>query len=199
VGCHPHHAEECGKAEVDQLAQLASHPKVVAWGEIGLDFYRKAAAPESQLESFQRQLEAADELELPVVIHNREAHRDVLATLRGTGRRDRAGVIHCFSGTPELALEFIGLGYLISIAGTVTYPQALQVKDVAAAIPLDGLVLETDAPFLSPVPKRGKRNEPGFLSFTAHEVARLRNMDWEELARATTRNAVNLFSLPEMP
>jgi TatD DNase family protein len=121
----------------------------------------------------------------------------VLATLRKTGKADPAGVIHCFSGTLELALELIGLGYLISIAGTVTYPQALQAKEVAGSIPLEALVLETDAPFLSPVPKRGKRNEPGFVAFTAREVARLRNMDWEKLARATTRNAQRLFSLPE--
>lgn len=199
VGCHPHHAGTCDRKTLDRLAQLASRPKAVAWGEIGLDFYRNLAPPDVQRECFQLQLERANDLGLPVVIHDREAHGEVLAMLRRVGKRNGAGVIHCFSGDPGLALEFIHLGYSISIAGTVTYPKATRVQEVAASIPLDAMVLETDAPFLSPVPKRGKRNEPGFVTFTAREVARLRKMDLEEVARFTSRNAMALFSIPEVP
>ena len=197
VGCHPHHADHCDASVTMELAKLASHPKVVAWGEIGLDFYRNKAAREDQLESFQRQLEAARDQGIPVVIHDREAHGEVLEILRRIGEKKRAGVIHCFSGNLELANRFIQLGYSISIAGTVTFPQARWVKEVAASVPLDAMLLETDAPFLSPVPKRGKRNEPGFVSFTAQEVARLRKVDVEVVAQATSRNAMRLFKIPE--
>jgi TatD DNase family protein len=197
VGSHPHHAGDCRPDTVDHLAELASHRKVVAWGEIGLDFYRNAASRESQLDSFRRQMQRATDLNLPMVIHDREAHGDVLAMVRRAGRTNRAGVIHCFSGDLDLAMEFIGLGYYISIPGTVTYPQAVQVKKVAEGIPMDAMVLETDAPFLAPVPKRGRRNEPAFVSFTAQEVARLRKSDPQEVGQITSHNAVRLFCLPE--
>jgi len=197
VGCHPHHADRWDASLTRQLAQFTSHPKVVAWGEIGLDFYRNRAARETQLSSFRRQLEAAHDQGIPVVIHDREAHGEVLEILQRIGEKERAGVIHCFSGNLELANRFIQLGYSISISGTVTYPQARWVKEVAASVPLDAMLLETDAPFLSPVPKRGKRNEPGFVSFTAQEVARLRKVDVEEVAQATFRNAMRLFKIPE--
>jgi TatD DNase family protein len=130
---------------------------------------------------------------MPVIIHDREAHMDVLTILKKMGKGKRKGIIHCFSGDTDLALALIELGYLISIPGTVTYPKASQIKAVASTIPLECMIVETDAPFLAPVPKRGKRNEPLFVTFTAREIARLRNIDFEELARQTTENAKILF------
>jgi len=196
VAYHPHNAEGCDIQGLEKLVEVTSERKVVAWGEIGLDFFRRYSDPDDQSEIFLRQLEMAKDLELPVIIHDREAHNEVLAILTKMGRGERRGVIHCFSGDLDLASAFIGLGYYISIPGTVTYKKASQVKDVAANIPLGRLLIETDSPFLAPVPKRGKRNEPLFVSFTAQEVARLRDIEFEEVARVTSENAQILFDLP---
>ncbi len=195
VGCHPHNAETCNPSDLETLADLASDPEVVAWGEIGLDYFRGYARPDAQIPLFQRQLRRAEDLHLPVVIHDREAHDDVYAILKRMGKGERKGVIHCFSGDLELATAFIDLGYFISIPGTVTYKKAEQVKDVAASIPMDRMLVETDAPFLAPVPRRGKRNEPAYVRFTAMEIARLRSIPFEELGRRTTENARYLFGL----
>jgi TatD DNase family protein len=131
-----------------------------------------------------------------LIIHERESHDEVFACLKGFGKRDRNGVIHCFSGDADLAKHFIDLGYYISIPGTVTYAKASSVRQVAGTIPLDRLLMETDAPFLAPVPKRGRRNEPAFVGFTAREISRIRKMDFELLARTTTQNAKRLFNIP---
>ncbi|MFH1082294.1 MAG: TatD family hydrolase [Pseudomonadota bacterium] len=195
VGYHPHNADECKPSDLDRLAEMASESEVVAWGEIGLDFYRGYSAPEKQSEVFQRQLGMADDLGMPVIIHDREAHKEVYATLKKMGKGERKGVIHCFSGDTDLAEAFIQLGYFISVPGTVTYKNASHIKAVAASIPLDRMLVETDAPFLSPVPKRGKRNEPVNVTFTAREIARLRNITFEEVALQTTKNARILFGL----
>ncbi len=196
VGYHPHSADECETGDLDALRSMASEPEIVAWGEIGLDYYRGYSSPEAQQRIFSRQLEIADDLNLPVIIHDREAHDDVFEMLKKMGKGEKKGVIHCFSGDTDLAMAFLDLGYYISIPGTVTYKKAYHVKEVASAIPLESMLIETDAPFLAPVPKRGKRNEPAFVSFTAHEIARLRNIDFEEVARRTSENAKNLFGLP---
>ncbi|MBL7212434.1 MAG: TatD family hydrolase [Desulfobacteraceae bacterium] len=196
VACHPHNADECDVQDLEKLVEMTSEKKVVAWGEIGLDFYRRYSDLEIQSEIFLRQLEMAKDLELPVIIHDREAHSEVLASLTSMGKGEGKGVIHCFSGNLDLAFLFIRLGYHISIPGTVTYKKASQVKDVAAKIPLERMLIETDAPFLAPVPKRGKRNEPLFVSFTAQEIARLRNIEFEEVAKVTSENARILFNLP---
>ncbi len=195
VGFHPHLAENCEDSSLDRLASAASNVEVVAWGEIGLDYYRGYSSNDAQLKAFRRQLEIANELGLPVIIHDREAHNDVLAILKQMGKGENKGVIHCFSGDIDLALEFINLGYYISIPGTVTYKKATQVKEVAAGVPLEYLLIETDAPFLAPVPKRGKRNEPVFVTYTAEEIARLRKTDFEKIALATTENAKTLFGI----
>ena len=195
VGYHPHHADECSGEILKNLADLAVAPKIVAWGEIGLDFYRGYSSPENQVEVFEQQLALARELNMPVVIHDREAHDRVLSILRKMGKGERKGVIHCFSGDVELALSFIDLGYYISIPGTVTYKKASTVKDVAASIPLERMLVETDAPFLAPVPFRGKRNEPALVEYTAREIARLRNVPFEEVAIQTSKNAEDLFGL----
>ena len=195
VGCHPHDADRCTGEVLKSLADLTSSPEVVAWGEIGLDFYRGYSTPANQVEIFTQQLAVARELHLPVIIHDREAHEQVLSILRKMGKGERQGVIHCFSGDVELAHSFIDLGYYISIPGTVTYKKAFMVKDVAASIPLERMLVETDAPFLAPAPLRGKRNEPAFVEYTAREIARLRNKTFEEVAMQTSKNAEDLFGL----
>lgn len=196
VGCHPHNADGCVASDLDQLARVASEPEVVAWGEIGLDFFRGYSSTEGQLRIFQDQLGIADDLNLPVIIHDREAHDASYTILKGMGRGKNKGVIHCFSGGVDLANAFIDLGYFISIPGTVTYKNASHIKEVAASIPLGCMLIETDSPYLAPIPKRGKRNEPSFAFFTAMEIARLRAIPFEEVARQTTENARALFGLP---
>lgn len=198
AGIHPHNAGTCSKEELDSVAGLASQPGVVAWGEIGLDFFRCYAAAETQIYLFKSQLKLARDLKLPVIIHDRDAHGEVLEAVQALGPGERAGVIHCFSGDATLAETFIGLGYYISIPGTVTYKNASLVKQVASQIPLNRLLIETDAPFLAPVPKRGKRNEPALVCLTAREIAHLRGMNPEELGRITSRNALDLFQLDEV-
>ncbi len=195
VGCHPHDADQCSGEVLKSLADLASAAEVVAWGEIGLDFYRGYSSRENQIKVFEQQLSMAWELDMPVIIHDREAHEQVLSILRKMGKREKQGVIHCFSGDPELAHSLIDMGFYISIPGTVTYKKALVVKDVAASIPLKKMLVETDAPFLAPVPLRGKRNEPAFVEYTAREIARLRNRTFEEVALQTSKNAEDLFGL----
>lgn len=196
VGVHPHNADDCDQSGLDKLAKMASALEIVAWGEIGLDFFRGYSAPETQSKIFKRQLGMAEDLNLPVIIHDREAHKQVYDIIKKMGKGERKGVIHCFSGNTDLAEAFIDLGYFISIPGTVTYKNASTIKDVAASIPLDRILIETDSPFLSPVPKRGKRNEPFNVTYTAKEIARLRNIPFEEVARQTSENAKALFGLP---
>lgn len=195
VGCHPHHADGCQPADLTELARLASEPEVVAWGEIGLDYFRGYSSPEAQLRIFQQQLGMAGDLNLPVIIHDRDAHEAVYSLLKKMGRGERKGVIHCFSGDVVLARAFMDLGYYISIPGTVTYKKASPIKEVAASIPLSRMLVETDAPYLAPVPRRGKRNEPAYVHVTALEIARLRALPFEEVARQTTENAKILFGL----
>ncbi|WP_035253225.1 TatD family hydrolase [Desulfatiglans anilini] len=199
VGYHPHNAAECTPNDLERLAALSAAPEVVAWGEIGLDYYRGYCPAETQKPLFTRQIEMAADLALPVIIHDREAHMDVLEAVRRTGLRKRRGVIHCFSGDLDLAHTFIDLGFYISIPGTVTFPKATQVREVARGIPLEALLIETDAPYLAPVPKRGKRNEPAFVRYTAGEIASLRGLREEEIARVTTENACRLFGIDQTP
>jgi len=167
---------------------------VVAWGEIGLDFYRSYAPPEVQEEAFIAQLHHAERCNLPVIIHSRNAHektRDILfahPNLKGV-------VIHCFSGNRALARQFLDRGYYISIAGNVTFKNALTLKEVAHYVPIDRLLIETDAPFLAPHPHRGTRNEPGRVLMVATEVARLKQVPTEVVARATTENAYRFYGL----
>ena len=195
VGIHPHNADDCDQSDLDKLAKMASAPEIVAWGEIGLDFFRGYSAPEAQSKIFKLQLGIAEDLNLAVIIHDREAHEEVYSILKKMGKGERKGVIHCFSGDRDLAEAFIKLGYFISIPGTVTYKNASHIKDVASSIPLDRILVETDSPFLAPVPKRGKRNEPFNVTFTAKEIARLRNISFEEVALQTSENARTLFGL----
>ena len=186
VGVQPHDASKARPETYERLRELAAHPKVVAIGEIGLDFHYNFSPPEVQLEVFARQLALARELGLPVIIHTREAWPD---TLRLLGEAPLAGgIMHCFSGGPEEAERSLALGFHISFAGVVTFPKALPIQAAARMVPLDRLLVETDAPYLAPVPHRGKRNEPAFVVETARKVAALRGTTFEEIAAATTDN-----------
>lgn len=199
VGVHPHDAEEANQKTLDTLRKLAQdNPfQVVAYGEIGLDFFRNLAARDKQMAAFGAQLELAKELNLPVVIHDREAHAQALAMVRESGVR--RGVFHCFSGNYEMAKRCMDLGFYLSIPGVVTFDKAKTLREVVARVPLSSLMLETDAPFLAPVPHRGKRNEPSFLIHTAEKVAEIKNASLEDIANITSQNAKNLFGLARRP
>jgi TatD DNase family protein len=202
VGFHPHEAARMRDADLVRLAKVADDARVVAVGEIGLDFFRNLSARKVQEEVFKKQLALAVELGLPVVVHSREAHRetfDILSTwVKATlsAGRLRRGVIHCFSGDIALARRYIDIGFYISLAGSVTYPSAGELVQVAREVPLNRLLLETDAPFLSPQAYRGKRNEPAFVTLTAEKVAQVREVPRDEIANATAKNAIELFRLP---
>jgi TatD DNase family protein len=197
VGIHPHDASKAEGEEVfRQLAELATQPKVVGFGEIGLDYAKQYAPIAAQRLAFARQLDLAKELRLPLIIHDREAHADTLRLLREQGSFPAGGVMHCFSGDNELAQQVLDLGFYLSIPGIVTFPKAETLRQVVQAVPLERLLLETDGPFLAPIPFRGKCNRPEYLLHTAARVANLKNISLEEVVQQTTRNAEKLFSLP---
>ena len=195
VGFHPNDADKVADANLKELQTLAKEDKVVGWGEIGLDFYRNQSQREKQIEIFKTQLEIAHDMELPVIIHNREADKEILEILNSYDDMDHKGIIHCFSSDYKTAMTFIDMGFYISVPGIVTFKNADKLKEVASRIPIDRLLVETDAPFLAPVPKRGKRNEPLFVTYTARMIAELRNMEFELLAEKTTLNCKNLFNI----
>ena len=196
VGIHPHNADNADKNDLKQIPFMATQEKVVAIGETGLDFYRNLSSRQNQIELFKQQIDIAISLDLPVVIHDREAHEEVLNILFSFNRNGFKGVIHCFSGDYNLAKTFIDMGFYISIPGTVTFKNANEMQDVAVRVPLNRMLLETDAPFLAPVPYRGKRNEPCLVIHTAQKVAELRGISFEEVARQTSKNTCQLFNLP---
>jgi TatD DNase family protein len=197
VGVHPHDAKLYDTAAEDHLISLVrSSPKVVAWGEIGLDYYYDHSPRDVQIEIFRRQIAVARDLELPIIIHSREADEDTLDILHNEcsypGFR---GVMHCFGGTASMAEALLPLGFFISFAGNVTFKKAENLREAARAVPLDRLLIETDCPFLSPVPVRGKRNEPAHVRHTAAFLASLYNVDPEVIAESTCRNFKGLFGL----
>lgn len=195
VGVHPHNVEELSEEVYAELRTLCRHPKVVAYGEIGLDYVKNYAPVSLQKEHFARQVALAGELQLPLVVHDREAHDDVMEILEAAGPFPAGGVMHCFSGDAVFARRVLALGFHISIPGVVTFAKAEMLHDAVREIPLASLVLETDGPFLAPAPFRGKRNEPRLLLFTARKVAELKGISLDEVARQTTMNAVRLFGL----
>ena len=195
VGVHPHHVAELDEPTYEALRQLAKHPSVVAYGEIGLDYAKQYAPVELQRQHCRAQLRLARELDLPVIIHDRDAHHDMLQLLVNEGPFPAGGVMHCFSGDQELAKRVIELGFYISVPGVVTFPNAETLRTAIRAVPLERLVLETDGPFLAPVPWRGKRNLPHYVLYTAQKVAELKGIELDELARVTTANAHALFRL----
>jgi len=195
VGIHPHNAKTADRAVLDSLRNLAQQQKVVAIGEIGLDYHRDLSPRAQQREAFEHQISLARELGLPVIVHDREAHSDVLQLLRKSGH-GIIGVMHCFSGSMQTAEELIDMGYLISLAGPVTFPNARKLHQLVQQLPEETIVLETDCPWLAPQSKRGRRNEPAFMVETAHKVAELKGIQLDELAEVTSRNAKRLFRIP---
>jgi len=201
VGVHPHDAKTVTRAVLENLRDLARHPRVVAIGEIGLDYYRDLSPRPVQRRAFADQLALAAQLGLPVVVHSREAHDDVMVALRkwrlasppAGGTEGGPGVLHSYSAGPERLEEVLALGFSIGISGPVTFPKAERLRTVAAAVPLERLLVETDCPYLTPVPYRGRRNEPAYVRYVAEAVARARGIPTEAMAQATADNARYLF------
>jgi TatD DNase family protein len=195
VGIHPHDAAKVSGDYLDVLKELAAGDKVVAIGETGLDYYRNLSPPVTQQRVFREQLALARKLDLPVVVHDRQSNGELLKILLNDGVGSAGGVMHCFSGSWEMARECIQMGLYISIAGVVTYPGSVSLKNLAARLPLECLLVETDCPYLTPVPYRGKRNEPLYVRLVVEEIARLRGMPAVELAQAVLQNTRQLFQL----
>lgn len=194
AGVHPQEALSLVASDYDKLAQLMTLPKVKVLGEIGLDYHYENASRELQQEIFIRQLDVARQMHMPVSIHDRDAHGDTMAILKKEGK-GLTGSIHCFSGSYEMAKELLKMGWFLGVDGPLTFKNAAKLPEIIAKIPLDRLLLETDSPYLAPVPKRGKRNEPAYVKYIAEKVVEVRGISFEEVAHQTTQNAVNLFNL----
>lgn len=197
VGWHPVDAIDCTEDDLKWIEELASHPKVVAIGEMGLDYHWDKSPKDIQQEIFRKQIQLAKRVKLPIVIHNREATEDVVRILREEGAEEVGGIMHCFSGSVETALQCIDLNFMISLGGPVTFKNSKKPKEVAKEIPLEHLLIETDAPYLAPHPYRGKRNEPSYVPLVAEEIARLKDLSVEEVAEKTTQNALRFFNINE--
>ena len=195
VGWHPVDAIDCEAKHLEWLESLTKHPKVVALGEMGLDYHWDKSPKEVQEEVFRKQIRLAKKLEMPIIIHNREATKDVIRILQEENAAEVGGIMHCYSGSLEEVQPCLDMNFYISLAGPVTFKNAKEVKEVAKIIPLDRLLIETDAPYLAPHPYRGKRNEPSYVKLVAEEIARLRNMDFETLSDITTCNAFDIFGI----
>jgi TatD DNase family protein len=195
VGVHPHDASACSDARLEELRKLAASPKVVAIGESGLDFHYMHSPQQDQENALVRHLALASELGKPIVIHCRNAEERLAAIVRDTGMPPRGGVIHCFTGNSESARTLLALGFYISFSGILTFRNAAAVQQAALLVPIDRLMIETDAPYLAPEPLRGRRNEPANVVRTCEFLARLRGVDMDILAQATTANAGRLFEI----
>ncbi|NLO89815.1 MAG: TatD family hydrolase [Clostridia bacterium] len=195
VGMHPHDAAKLDEETFGLFKKLAQNERVVAVGETGLDYYRNFSPREQQQEAFRMHIALAKELGLPIIIHDRDAHRDVLKIVREEGARDVGGIMHCFPGDWKMAKECFDLNFLIGIGGTVTFKKSVTLQEVVKRVPIDMIVLETDCPYLSPEPLRGKRNEPANVIYTAKFAAKLRGNDVEEFSYHTTLNAKRLFKI----
>lgn len=195
VGVHPHSAKEMDESTIEILKSFTNREKVIAIGEIGLDYYYDNSPRDIQQKRFIEQLNLAKEVDLPVIIHTREATKDTFHILKEAQDGNLEGVMHCFSGSVEMAMEYIKLGFYISLAGPVTFKNARVSKEVAKAVPLDKLMIETDAPYLTPEPYRGKRNEPFYVRYVAGTIAELRGISFEEVAKQTSENTKKLFRI----
>lgn len=197
LGVHPHYAAHVKEGDLTHLKDMAHHKKVKAWGEVGLDFYRNLSPPEIQRERFRQQISIGRELKLPLVIHSRQATDETLKILQEERAREVGGVIHCFSGDENIAKQYLEMGFYISIPGVVTFTAAQGLHEVVRRLPLEWILLETDAPFLAPVPHRGKRNEPAFVRFTAEAIAEIKGLNISRVAAITTDNACRAFNLDQ--
>ena len=197
IGVHPHEAKEIGEGWYESFRSLARHPKVVAYGEIGLDYHYDHSPREIQRQRFREQIHLARELALPLVIHTREAQEDTMMILREESAVDVGGVFHCFSGDAWLAKDALDLGFYLSFSGVLTFKNATMLRDIAKTVPLDRLMVETDCPYLAPIPYRGKRNEPAYVQYVAETLAEIRgNGSVESIARATVENTKRVFRIP---
>lgn len=195
VGIHPHDAKAAVDADYDQMAQwVGSEAKVVAIGEIGLDYYYDLSPRDVQQDVFIRHIDLARQLGKPIIIHDRDAHGDVMNIIKKEAK-GIIGVFHCYSGSLEMAKEVLKLGFYVSFAGPVTFAKSTKLKEIAAAVPLERLLVETDSPYLTPHPHRGRRNEPAHVRLVAEEIARLRGLSLEAVAEATTNNVKQLFHI----
>jgi len=195
LGVHPHNAKEIDDETYPVLEELCQNEKVKAFGEIGLDFFRNLSPRDIQLKRFREQIGLAKELGLPIVVHDREAHQETMEILKSEKAEECGGIIHCFSGNYEMAKVCIEMGFYISIPGSITFKNAEGFREVVKKIPLESLLVETDAPFLTPEPFRGKRNEPSYVRYTAQKVAEIKNVSLERVAEATTENALRVYKL----
>ena len=193
VGVHPHDATEINPQSLGQLEELLGRPKVVALGEIGLDFFRDRSPRDIQRNAFRQQIRLAKKMGKPIIVHDREAHDEVLQILQEEGASEVGGVLHCFSGDIEMAKKCLALGFYISFPGTITYPKNDAAREVVKAIPIDKVLIETDCPYLSPQKFRGKRNEPAYVRYTAEKIAEIKGLTIEDVARVTSRNCFDLF------
>ena len=195
VGWHPVDAIDMTDKDLAWIEELAAHPKVVALGEMGLDYHWDKSPKHIQKEVFRKQIALAKKVKLPIIIHNREATMDIVEILKEEGAHEVGGIMHCFSGSIETAKECMEMNFYISFGGPVTFKNAKNVKEVAAAIPVERLLIETDCPYLTPHPFRGKRNEPGHVKLVAEELAILKGLSYEELANITMENAKKVFGI----
>jgi len=199
IGIHPHEVKDILHPAYEIIRHFAQHKKVVAYGEIGLDYHYEHSPRSDQKRKFRDMLREARELDLPVIIHDREAHEDALQILSEEWSPDLGGVMHCFSGDAAMAKRVIEMGFAISIAGPVTFPKAEALREVVRQVPIEHLLIETDSPYLAPQPVRGRRNEPAFVRHTAEEIARIKGLTFDDVARITSFNAMQLFGIGAMP
>ncbi|KYD00936.1 TatD family hydrolase [Heyndrickxia sporothermodurans] len=195
VGWHPVDAIDMTEQDLAWIEQLAKHPKVVALGEMGLDYHWDKSPKYIQKDVFRKQIRLAKKVKLPIIIHNREATQDIVDILKEEDAKEVGGIMHCFSGSTEVAKECIDMNFFISLGGPVTFKNAKKPKEVASEIPLSHLLIETDCPYLAPHPYRGKRNEPAYVKLVAEQIAMIKGIPLEEVAEITNRNAKRLFGI----
>ncbi|MED2971607.1 TatD DNase family protein [Bacillus sp. OV194] len=195
VGWHPVDAVDMTPEDLQWIEELAAHPKVVALGEMGLDYHWDKSPEDVQKDVFRQQIQLAKKVKLPIIIHNRDATQDVVDILKSEGAEEVGGIMHCYSGSLEVAKQCLDMNFYISFGGPVTFKNAKKPKEVAKEIPIDRLLIETDCPYLSPHPLRGKRNEPSYVKYVAEAIAELREMPLEDLVKKTSDNARQLFGI----
>ena len=194
LGVHPSEVKDWDDSLIDKIKDYSKSPKIVAIGEVGLDYYWDKSFNDLQQEVFIKQIKLANELNLPIDIHDREAHKDTYDIIKEYNKGSRV-IMHCFSGSAEFAKECVKEGWYLALGGVVTFKNAVKMKEVAKEIPLDKLLVETDCPYLTPVPYRGKENQPAYVKFVAEEIANIKNITFDEVASQTTKNAKEVFGL----
>lgn len=197
IGWHPVDAIDMTEEDLKWIEQLSSHPKVVAIGEMGLDYHWDKSPKDIQKEVFRKQIALAKKLNMPIIIHNREATEDIIKILQEENAKEIGGIMHCYNDSVKYVQDCLDMNFYISLGGPVTFKNAPLPKEVAKEVPLDRLLIETDAPFLAPHPNRGKRNEPAYVRLVAEQIATLRDMSVEEIGEITTRNARQFFNISE--